>query len=188
MLSPPWWWLARQYGGHVKSHGSTRGWPQPTAFTGKLASGRLSVPSPPGRPQRGYRRPRRSCPVVIWERALAWRVEEGGKVRGLWQPHLSKRCSQPPLGAKARGGDCPSSPSMGRGTTRRMGLGMPKHEVGRPRFGPLFRDMEPARVWYKNYVSDQRYHNAVDGTRNKMRNLFIQIRIVFSIVGTLHER
>ena len=33
--------------------------------------------------QRGYRRPRRSCPVVIWERASAWRVEEGGKVRGL---------------------------------------------------------------------------------------------------------
>ena len=52
-----------------------------------------------------------------------------------------------------------------------MGLGMPKHEVGRPRFGPLFRDMEPARARYKNYVSDQRYHNAVDRMENGMEDL-----------------
>ena len=74
-----------------------------------------------------------------------------------------------------------------------MGLGMPKHEVGRPRFGPLFRDMEPARARYKNYVSDQRYHNAVDGMRNgtkdhEMGNLTVQIRIVFSTNGTLHKQ
>ena len=47
--------------------------------------------------------------------------------------------------------------------------------------------MEPARARYKNYVTDQRYHDAVDGTRNEMENLFVQIRIVFSIVGTLHR-
>ena len=47
--------------------------------------------------------------------------------------------------------------------------------------------MEPARARYKNYVTDQRYHNAVDGTRNEMENLFVQIRIVFSTVGTLHR-
>ena len=51
----------------------------------------------------------------------------------------------------------------------------------------LFRDMEPARARCKDNVTDQRYHNAVDGTRNEMRNLFVQIRIVFSIVGTLHR-
>ena len=48
-------------------------------------------------------------------------------------------------------------------------------------------DMEPAWARYKNYVTDQRYHDAVDETRNEMENLFIQIRIVFSIVGTQHR-
>ena len=47
--------------------------------------------------------------------------------------------------------------------------------------------MEPARAQYKNYVTDQRYHNAADGTEDKMENLFVQIRIVFSTVGTLHR-
>ena len=51
----------------------------------------------------------------------------------------------------------------------------------------LFQDMEPARARCKNYVTDQRYHNAVNGKRNKMENLFAQIRIVFSTVGTLHR-
>ena len=32
-----------------------------------------------------------------------------------------------------------------------------------------------------------RYHNAVDGTGNEMRNLLVPIRIVFSTVGTLQE-
>ena len=48
-------------------------------------------------------------------------------------------------------------------------------------------DMEPAWARYKNYVTDQRYHNAINGTRNEMGNLFVQIRIVFSTVGTLHR-
>ena len=48
--------------------------------------------------------------------------------------------------------------------------------------------MEPARARYKNYVSNQRYHNAVDKTRNKTENLVKQIRIVFSIVGTLRKK
>ena len=113
---------------------------QHTAFMGELAPGRLGVPSPSGQPQRGHRRPRRSYPSVIWERAAAWRVEEGGGVGGSDSPTYPSDIPTPPLEAKARGKDCPSSPSMGRGTARRMGLGMPKHEVGRPRFGPLFRD------------------------------------------------
>ena len=50
----------------------------------------------------------------------------------------------------------------------------------------LPRDMEPARAQYKNYVTDQRYHDAVNGTRNEMENLFVQIRIVFSTISTLH--
>ena len=45
--------------------------------------------------------------------------------------------------------------------------------------------MEPARAQYKNYITDQRYHNAADGTEDEMENLFIQIRIVFSTKGTL---
>ena len=64
---------------------------------------------------------------------------------------------------------------------------MPKHETGGPELPPRFHDMEPARAGYENYVTDQRYHNAVDGTINKMGNLFVQIRIVFSTVGTLHR-
>ena len=36
--------------------------------------------------------------------------------------------------------------------------------------------MEPARARYKNYVTDQRYHNAANGTKNEMENLFIQIK------------
>ena len=64
---------------------------------------------------------------------------------------------------------------------------MPKHESSEPREAALSRDMEPARARYKNYVTDQRYHNAVDGTRNEMGNLFVQIRIVFSTVGTLQR-
>ena len=64
---------------------------------------------------------------------------------------------------------------------------MPKHKSSKLCEAALFRDMEPARARYKNYVTDQRYHNAVDGTINKMGNLFVQIRIVFSTVGTLHR-
>ena len=64
---------------------------------------------------------------------------------------------------------------------------MPKHESSEPREAALSRDMEPARARYKNYVTDQRYHNAVNGTRNEMRNLFVQIRIVFSTIGTLRK-
>ena len=64
---------------------------------------------------------------------------------------------------------------------------MPKHESSEPREADLSRDMEPARARYKNYVTDQRYHNAADGTEDKMENLFIQIRIVFSTVGTLRK-
>ena len=62
---------------------------------------------------------------------------------------------------------------------------MPKNESSEPCEAALFRDMEPARARYKSYVTDQRYHNAVDGTMNEMENLFIQIRIVFSTIGTL---
>ena len=47
--------------------------------------------------------------------------------------------------------------------------------------------MEPARERFVNYITDQRYHNAVDGTMNEMENLFIQIRIVSSKFDTLHE-
>ena len=64
---------------------------------------------------------------------------------------------------------------------------MPKHKIGGPELPPLFCDMEPARARLVNYVTDQRYHNAVDGKRNEMENLFVQIRIVFSTVGTLHR-
>ena len=48
--------------------------------------------------------------------------------------------------------------------------------------------MEPARARYKNYVTDQRYHNAVNGTRNEMENLFVQIRTVSSTIGTLYSQ
>ena len=51
----------------------------------------------------------------------------------------------------------------------------------------LFRDMEPARARCKDNVTDQRYHNAVDGTRNERENLFIQIRIVSSIIDTSYK-
>ena len=68
---------------------------------------------------------------------------------------------------------------------------MPKHDLGQPQWRPLFRDMEPARARYKNYVSDQRYHDAVDGMRNGMKDLemgdlTVQIRIVFSTISILH--
>ena len=43
---------------------------------------------------------------------------------------------------------------------------MLKHESSEPYDAALFRDMEPARARYKNYVSDQRYHNTVNGMRN----------------------
>ena len=64
---------------------------------------------------------------------------------------------------------------------------MPKHESSEPCEAALFRDMEPARAQCKNYVTDQSYHNAVDGTIDEMENLFIQIRIVSSTIDTLHE-
>ena len=48
--------------------------------------------------------------------------------------------------------------------------------------------MEPARARCKNNVTDQRYHDAVDGTRNEMRNLFVQIRIVFSTIDIVNEQ
>ena len=46
--------------------------------------------------------------------------------------------------------------------------------------------MEPAQARCKNNVTDQRYHNAVDETRNEMEDSLVQIRTVFSIIGTLH--
>ena len=44
-----------------------------------------------------------------------------------------------------------------------------------------------AAVGYENNASDQRYHNAVDRAGNEMRNLLVQIRTVFSTVGTLQD-
>ena len=78
-------------------------------------------------------------------------------------------------------------PCQGRRRQPVRTLGLPKQESSGPREAALFHDMEPARAGYENYVTDQRYHNAVDGTINKMGNLFVQIRIVFSTVGTLHR-
>ena len=46
--------------------------------------------------------------------------------------------------------------------------------------------MEPARARLVNYVTNQRYHNAVDETMDEIEDLFVQIRIVFSTIGTLH--
>ena len=47
--------------------------------------------------------------------------------------------------------------------------------------------MEPARARLVNYVTDQRYRNAVDKTMNKMEDLFVQIRTVSSTIGTLYR-
>ena len=49
--------------------------------------------------------------------------------RGFDSPVLPSDGPASPSGRKAWGGD-----------SRYWGLGKPKHEVGRPRFGPLFRD------------------------------------------------
>ena len=47
--------------------------------------------------------------------------------------------------------------------------------------------MEPARARLVNYVTDQRYHKAVDETMIKIEDLFIQIRTEFSTIGTLYR-
>ena len=61
--------------------------------------------------------------------------------RGFDSPVLpSDGPAPPPLGRKAWGGDLSFPFEQGLRDTRYWGLGKPKHEVGRPRFGPLFRD------------------------------------------------
>ena len=65
---------------------------------------------------------------------------------------------------------------------------MPKQESSGPREAALFHDMEPVRAGYENYVTNQRYHNAVDETMDEIEDLFVQIRIEFSTIGTLYSK
>ena len=47
--------------------------------------------------------------------------------------------------------------------------------------------MVPARARCENNATDERYHDAVDGTMYRMGNLFIQIRIVSSTIDMSSE-
>ena len=63
----------------------------------------------------------------------------------------------------------------------------PKREGSGPTKEALSRDMVPARARCENNATDERYHDAVDGTMYRMGNLFIQIRIVSSTIDIPSE-